>query len=439
MNEATNSVREKKDNPSFGAEITRYIKHLDSLNGMVPLIMELILSKIQQEKKDIEKFIKDNNVKEEIVEDRKNLLIPEDAFKDFIELNENVEATKIANHFLPINFAVSFVSQYDAYLGRLIRTIFLAKPQILNSSERNILFSELLEFKDINEAKEFIIDKEVEAVLRDSHFKQFRWIENKVGIKLRENLPSFKKFIEITERRNLFVHCNGIVSRQYIDTCTEHEINGIEKIKVGDRLHVKASYLFGCYSILFEIGVKLGHVLWRKLLPEQIEDADEHLNNVCFMLLSKGKYNLALNLLTFATDILKKHCDQETEYIFTINKALAFHLKDKKEDCEKVISNKDWSAASDKFKLAISVLNSDYDLASNLMKMIGANHSHVTKDAYRQWPLFKKFRQSTEFKNAFKEVFEEEFIYVETKPKRLAEIIEEIRSMNVKGESEEPS
>lgn len=226
-------------------------------------------------------------------------------------LNEKVEITDLAYNLLPINFVVSFVSQYDAYLGGLIRTMFISKPEFLNSSEKNILFSELIKFESIEEAREFIIEKEVESVLRESHLKQFKWLENKLGITLRKDLPSFSEFIEITERRNLFVHCNGIISRQYLEVCKENDVKNIDKAKLGQKLNANPGYFNKCYMVLFEIGVKLGQVIWRKLQPDDIESADAHLNNVCYQLLIKGHNRLALKLLTFATDTLKKHHDQE--------------------------------------------------------------------------------------------------------------------------------
>ena len=50
------------------------------------------------------------------------------------------------------------------------------------------------------------------------------------------NLPSFKDFIEISERRNLFVHTGGIVSEQYIEVCKKYGC--IIENKVGDNLDV---------------------------------------------------------------------------------------------------------------------------------------------------------------------------------------------------------
>jgi hypothetical protein len=422
--------------PDFGNEIDKFIKHIEAQADVVPLVMGLLNVKLVQEAKHVDKYIKENGIVEddEKAEKKKNdddskLLIPADKFKGFIELNDKVETTALATKLLPINFVVSFVSQYDAYLGGLIRTMFQAKPELLNNSEKNILFSELIKFKSLEEARDYLIEKEVESVLRESHLKHFKWLEAKLNIPLRKDLPSFSDFIEITERRNLFVHCNGIISRQYIDVCKENDVKNIDKVKIGQQLIASPEYFNKCYMVMFEIGVKLGQVIWRKLLPEKIEDADAHLNNVCYELLIKGHFRLALNLLSFATETLKKHTDQEMLCVFTINKALAHYLSNNKEACIKVLDKHDWSATNDKFKLAIAVLKEDYETAIELMKSVGSTNKHLNKDAYREWPLFRQFRKTDEFKKAYLEIFGEELVYVETKPKGLEDILSEIKQL----------
>lgn len=426
----------KIEKSDFEKEIDKYIKHIDSQANIVPLVTSLIRIKLRQEAETLDSFINKNTLSESFDEKENTgkLIIPSDKIKDFLRLNSQVETTSLAFNLLPINFVVSFVSQYDAYLGGLIRSIFKSQPGLLSNSEKNISFSELVKFSSIEEAYESFIEKEVESVLRESHLKQFKWLESKLNTPLTKDLPSFSDFIEITERRNLFVHCNGTVSRQYLEVCKENKVKDIENVTLGEQLTVSPTYFKKCYIVLFEIGVKLGQVIWRKLKPDELEAADSHLNDVCYQLLIDGHYNLALNLLTFATEILKKHIDQEMICILNINKALAYYLLGKKEECVNSLNKCDWSATSDKFKLATSVIREEYPKSIQIMKSIGASNQHINKDAYREWPLFKNFRKTKEFKLAYKEIFNEDFVYLETKPRKLEDILTEINRL--KGEVE---
>ncbi|RZK26755.1 MAG: hypothetical protein EOO43_01855 [Flavobacterium sp.] len=433
MNDETNiqdsqSQTTPKPEWDFGDEISNFIKHLEAQADILPLVLRLVSVKLLQEHKHVDQYIKKSGIQEQPSGKDKvvKLSIPLDKIKGFIDVNEKVETTRLAHRFLPINFVVSFVSQYDAFLGRLIRTMFISTPELLNNSEKNILFSELTKFSSLDEAREFVIEKEVESVLRESHLKQFKWLESKLNITLRKDLASFSDFIEITERRNLFVHCDGVVSRQYLEVCKENHVQNIEKVVVGQKLLAKPSYTSHCYSVLFEIAVKLGQVAWRKLKPDDLLKADNHLNNVCYELLVKGHYKLALKLLTFATDVLKKHHDQQMICTLTINKALAHYLANNKEGCSKVLAMHDWSASSDTFKLAVAVLTEDYNLAGGIMKSLGSSNTHINQDAYKEWPLFNSFRSTDQFKNTYREIYGEELIYIERKPRSLDDIITNI-------------
>ncbi len=151
---------------------------------------------------------------------------------------------------------------------------FGIKPELLKSSDRELTFSQLSDFGSIEEAKEYLLEKEVETLLRRNHSEQFDWLENKFAIKLRVDLPIWPTFIEVTERRNLFVHSDGVVSRQYLKVCREHGVSLGAETKQGLRLDVPHPYFRLAYEALFEIGVKLGQVLWRKLKPTDAPDAD---------------------------------------------------------------------------------------------------------------------------------------------------------------------
>lgn len=222
------------------------------------------------------------------------------------------------------------------------------------------------------------------------------------------------------------------MSRQYIDVCNENGVKGTSEVKLGAKLKADKEYLEKARYVLFEIGVKLGHVLWRKIKPNDLESADKHLNHLCYNLLAKGDYELVLNLLKFATEVLKKHFDQESICLFQINKSLSYYLSGKKDQALKVLSLHDWSASNDKFRLAVAVLKEEYPLAVSLMKSIGANNEYLKKEYYREWPLFSEFRKNKSFIDTYEDIFNEKFVYTESKPHELEDIMNSMKIMKEK-------
>src|SRR5262249_33941500 len=136
---------------------------------------------------------------------------------------------------LPQIFLIGMVSAYDAFFAHLVRIIFLTRPELLSSSEKHISFKDLTLLGSVEAARDLMVEKEVDTLMRDSHADQIEWIEKKLSMTLRADLPIWPKFIEICERRNLFTHTDGRVTDQYLKICKQHGFD-TESIKVQEKL-----------------------------------------------------------------------------------------------------------------------------------------------------------------------------------------------------------
>lgn len=405
-------TEEQNKNHSFKNEVSMLIDHIDSLYQTFPMV-NLILKVTQMtSQKKRKEYIEENGIVTTDEEGNETTKLDSKYVNKFLDLDKKAQNSFLAHRIIQRNFIVSLISQFDAYIGSLIRKIFVIQPELLNSSEKNLSFSKLSEYKSIEEAKEYIIEKEIESVLRDSHTSQFLWLEKKLEMPLTKDLPSWCDFIEITERRNLFVHSNGIVSNQYISVCDKHKVSFEKAITIGDELNVNDEYFIKAYNCIYEIGVKLSQVIWRKLLPTDLDDADATLNEIIYNLLQRKEYKLAIRLSEFATVTLKKHSSQETKLVFIINKAQAYKWDEQEDVCNKLVNGMDWSAMSDKFKLSKALLLDDYETVYKLMKKIGISRDELPQEGYKEWPLFKKIREEVTFKDTYKEIFGEEYEYV---------------------------
>jgi len=431
-------MKEKEElleHPQFNKILSDFLEEIISLNETLPLVMALISVKDKQKEKELNEFIKKRTIKkdkttvqdstepsEKEEEDIVSLNIAD--YIQFEELQKNVNVASIAFKVVPRSFFVSLISQFDAYIGNLIKKIYELFPEKLNECEKNLSFSQLMEFSSINDAKEYIIEKEVESVLRESHTFHFEWLEKKLSITLRKNLPIWQTFIEITERRNLFVHNDGHVSNQYLSVCKKNKVQLSSDIKVGDILHVDSDYFRIAFECIFELSVKLNQVIWRKLIANDIQNADDALNDICYELIQKEEFHLADILLDFATNILPKHYNEYYKNVFIINQALSKYLAGNKEDSDNILKQKDWSASNNSFKLAVSVLSEKYDKAIDIMRQIGLSDD-VPRHSYQTWPLFKRIRESQDFLNAYKDIFNEDYRIIERPTKKILMMISE--------------
>jgi hypothetical protein len=153
---------------------------------------------------------------------------------------ERITAVREGVESLPNLFLIGMVSAFDTFVSQLIRAVLLRKPEILSSSEKNISFADLVNLGSIEAAREQIVEREIDILMRSSHSDQIEWLEKKLDLDLRKN-DVWPKFVEICERRNLLTHTAGRVSTQYISVCGKHKYD-VGKVSVGEKLVVSSKY-----------------------------------------------------------------------------------------------------------------------------------------------------------------------------------------------------
>jgi len=276
------------------------------------------------------------------------------------------------------------------------------------TSDKTIKLSDLSAFDSIAEVQDALIEREIESLIRLSHHEQFDWMEKRFGLKLREGLSAWPQFVEICERRNLFTHTGGVVSKQYIETCTTHKCE-ITDIVVGKKLSVTPQYFRLAVKVIYEIGAKLNHVLWRKFAPDDRDDADHRLNQVGYELILARAYDIAEPILRFGTEVVKTHGSEKSRRMMVVNLANALRLQEKKEEANRILDKEDWSACDNEFKVCVAGVKDDVEAVVRFMKQIGAD-GRPDKEAYRTWPVFRGLRTNERFMTTFEELFGESVI-----------------------------
>lgn len=292
---------------------------------------------------------------------------------------------------------------HSAYHKALIKSVFCLRPELLASwtDVSEPLDCAPLRLSDMagNPDEEREVGNPVDRGLD----VLFAWLDSHLGKDLRNNFTITAELVEVTERGNLFACNGGIVSDRYVATCGRNGIP-MQNINLGDRLEVSADYFFGAADLIFSAGVKLGHLLWRKLIPEQIPKANAILQDLIFSLIQEKQYTLAGNLLDFANGALLKDSDENNRRVFLINGALAAYLVNDKKKCNQLLDSADWSSTAEVLQLAHAVLTEQFQAAATLMRKIGGR-ARPSRSEYLRWPLFETFRETQEFALAFEEIF----------------------------------
>ena len=300
------------------------------------------------------------------------------------------------------NSLISLVSRFDEFIGDLIRGIHKQNPDRLKNSEKNLSYEEITSLTNLSQAVDRLIDKEVDRILRDSHTTQIKYLETQLNFEFREKLAVWPDFVELTERRNLLVHCGGEVSAQYLRICKTGGCKIDAGVKIGSMLGVNSKYFERCHAVLIEIGLKLGQAVLRKIFSEKLHDIDSSVNNYGVELLSAGRWDLGFMVFDFLCGLPPKLISKDQiKRIFIINKAIALKFSGKKNLCCELLDSLDWSSCSSDFSLAIEVLRDNFDAAEKIMSSMNAEEP-ISEHSFKTWPLFREFRKLEQFRRAFK-------------------------------------
>jgi hypothetical protein len=388
--------------------ITEFVGGLDCLYTTLPLLMKVVDTVTKERNRLFLTFLDEHTIERSENGSKVSYTLKVDDIGKHDRLKRQCVNARTAQVFIPRHFITSLVSQYDSFLGNIVRFIFAVKPEALNASEKSVPYTELQKFESIKAVSEYIVEKEVETVIRKSPADQFAWLKEKLGIPFKKDLKVWPIFVELNERRNLFVHCDGHVSAHYLACCSEHECEIDPELGAGDQLGVNPEYFEQAYKCVFEIGVKMAHVVWRKLCPTDLVASDENINSLTYDLIQNKQYDLAISLLDFFTEPVFKHSNETNKRTMIVNRAQAYKWAGDAAGCAKVLDVLDWGATEDQFKLAVSVLRDDFDGAYKIMRRL-RHDEYFPKAYYRDWPIFKELRKQETFLTVFEECYGKPF------------------------------
>jgi hypothetical protein len=396
----------------IGDEVTAFVKQIDSLCTSLSLAIKVTTTVQEKISEALTKFFDKHATLLAETENQASYSIERQHSSEYENLKRQRENADLTLSILPRSFIVSLVTQLDAFLARLIRALYYTKPELLIGAENNLSFAQLLELNSIDSAKEYILEREVERVLRKSYAEQLAWLENTFDVQLKKEFAViWPVFIEVTERKNHFIHRNGIISNHYITVCKENGLPVDRMIKVGDTLPVSPDYFDAAYRCIYEMGVKLTHILWRKFKPADLEQADSNLIALSHDLIVMGRYDLAISLLDFAALTLDKYFNEETRRTFILNRAQAYKWNKQENICSLILTKDDWTGSSDKHQLAVAVLSDNFQLAVRLMEKIGPDKAQDV--CYKEWPLFRELRKTFDFHRVYEKIYHKGFQRVE--------------------------
>ncbi len=175
---------------------------------------------------------------------------------------------------------VYLVAVFESFIQRVLRISFRKRPETLKTCQKTLNYEELLKFRNIDEVREGIIEKEIMVVNEDIEELR-KYIKQRFGIEISEFVEDSEKIRQFTHmklgietskaynwnefkerfyRRNILIHNLGMPNKQY------RQKTGYE----GGNEHLKVTmeYLIESISLFSQIAMNIGLAFEEKMTTE---------------------------------------------------------------------------------------------------------------------------------------------------------------------------
>lgn len=402
-----------KESKTYGFKelIDEYLLNIENLFRIVEIIIPFAYDSLKKSNKSLKRFIKDGSlIKSENTKTHITYqLVKPDNKIEIDKLFKDFETFIIVPKTIPQQFIVMLISEYENFVRVIVKCFLLDFPQKLKSKSQQFTNEEILSYNNLEDIKEEIINHIINSLLNEPTSKQIESISKYVDVELKEYLPNWKEFIEVSLRRNIITHNSCCANELYFNKCAEEGI-GVERIKLGKELINDYTYCRNALYIFYKVGLIIGYLILRKHYQNIKSDVDFYFNEKIYRYIEKQNFNDAIELAKIQLKIMKKYGYLENNYLFTLlNLIQAYKWSGKDDEVHKLIDEHDFSAKDYLFKLVRAVLLDDFDEALINMKKIGSKHDLIDSKSYKEWFIFKEFRKTEKFKEVYKEIFDKEF------------------------------
>ncbi|WP_141213174.1 hypothetical protein [Janthinobacterium sp. PC23-8] len=382
---------------------------LQTVNIVMPHLTGWFSEEIAKAQKSLSRFFPDD-----VGHDEDITLEKARDFAEFTGAVKNIDdlINSKAVEVLARSLFMQMFCEFDAFTGLLLKAVYGRNSELLKGISREISLSDLLAYPDIDAVKQAMLDKEIETFRRDSYVEQFAQLEKKFNLTLRK-FSEWPEFVELSQRRNIFTHNDGMINDQYISVCTRESYVFVAKPEVGQVLEMNFEYFARATQVMSKLGYMLCHTLWSKIFPGEANDLHSSLNNSLYSCLEDKRWKTAAELGEFSlSEPMKKNISDIDLRIRVINVSIALKFSDRFDDARKILNSIDWTATYRDFKLALHVLNDRFDEAVELMKSIGKNGEIIDQHSYHAWPLFHKFKERPEFYATYESIYGDTYFSV---------------------------
>lgn len=370
--------------------LSEYIESVNQshfCNKEKPDINKMLSDLINEENKDFDLKKEPDSGEVSIKVTKENINIMAETLENLIEDLNIYKKDKKKEEILYRSSLMNLVVFFETMIGDVIRCYIDIAPDAF-VEKKSLTFKQIKELGGFENATEFLIENEMENIIRGGYKDWMTYIHNKMDVSLDIVKEDEEQMIEAIKRRNLFVHNDGKVNNIYLKDIGSKYRDGIKK---GKKLRVDSDYMKKTILIFKKIGYLILLSVMKKL-DKQSNRYWGIFERVAFNELKNKNYELSECIYEKLQND-KMICFSD-KLISKINYLLSIKYNEEKENIK--YDNIDMSALADRFKTVIYFLNDDLDNGYKLLEKIVPNEISLVD--LESWPVFDIVRNEERFR-----------------------------------------
>jgi len=282
------------------------------------------------------------------------------------------------------------MSNVEWFFSEILHAYFSSYPAATETEEKTLSLEDLNRFGGIEEARDYVIEKKVEHIMRGSFQDWIDTLKKKPKLTMSYLDPVIDKINEVQRRRNLLVHNDGIVNRIYLSDLSDELREGLN---IGDNITVELDYLNSSIE-LFELNcILIGAELWKKISPSDEKRAGL-LHKLTYGNLEKKRWKIAEGLSYFCIKDAKM--TQLYKKLAKLNYWLSIKRQGRWEEVVKEAESEDFTVDKRRYRLGWLALCEKKDEFFKLVPEV-IKVGDITGGELKKFPIFEEVRKDPRF------------------------------------------
>lgn len=320
---------------------------------------------------------------------------------EFIESVDGYELTRKQMQLLYENSLITTIIYLESLETKLIQEFLVKYPEKIGIKKKSLTFEQITKLGSLEDARKFLIEKEVHDIMHDSFKDRQEFYEQKLNLNI-EKIINDKKLmnglVEAHYRRNLLVHNEGRVNSLYV-TNVDNSLLG--NTVINSKLSVSKKYLNNSIDIAERYGVLITIALWRKIDKNNNLERVNFLHELSMSHLHKENWKLAE---VYNQAILSEDGLSETDQLVAqLNYWQSIKWAGNFDSIQSSVLNEDYSAKSKQYHLGLLALQ---DKVEDFFKMLPkyCPSEIMSIDDLENWPIFREIRKNEFYKEFIEKI-----------------------------------